>query len=326
MASRPSLRSPLPPPDMNDIDQFINFDQAAVPSPTFSSAPNRSKSFSAPTSIPNNQVLPTQPSTQLAFAPPSYQYEAYSNHNGLPTGALHEAYSINQIQQPGYGNGQGFFGSSMNNGFGMNNGGDLSFGSGYGTYNNMDVDFDFNSASQNLLTQPVEGLDSSFIDPSAIADPESPQVQQPPKRAYPGMHRQAALEKAQAEQKQKEIEAQRQKERAESTSGSASTRPSAANRPPTDPVVEGKIAQLLNQMRHNSVASSNEDDAATPTASGSTQHGGRTRKDEEDMDEDERLLASEEGKKLSSKERRQLRNKVSARAFRSRRKGECHES
>ncbi|EQK99667.1 ribonuclease Z [Ophiocordyceps sinensis CO18] len=46
----------------------------------------------------------------------------------------------------------------------------------------------------------------------------------------------------------------------------------------------------------------------------------RARKDEEDMDEDERLLASEEGKKLSSKERRQLRNKVSARAFRSRRK------
>ena len=42
---------------------------------------------------------------------------------------------------------------------------------------------------------------------------------------------------------------------------------------------------------------------------------------EEEMDEDERLLASDEGKKLSSKERRQLRNKVSARAFRSRRKG-----
>lgn len=38
------------------------------------------------------------------------------------------------------------------------------------------------------------------------------------------------------------------------------------------------------------------------------------------MDEDEKLLASEQGKKLTSKERRQLRNKVSARAFRSRRK------
>jgi hypothetical protein len=47
----------------------------------------------------------------------------------------------------------------------------------------------------------------------------------------------------------------------------------------------------------------------------------RSKKEEDDMDEDERLLASEEGKKLSSKERRQLRNKVSARAFRSRRKG-----
>ncbi|KAG4222024.1 hypothetical protein PC116_g29501 [Phytophthora cactorum] len=46
----------------------------------------------------------------------------------------------------------------------------------------------------------------------------------------------------------------------------------------------------------------------------------RPKKEEDEMDEDERLLASEEGKKLSSKERRQLRNKVSARAFRSRRK------
>lgn len=49
-------------------------------------------------------------------------------------------------------------------------------------------------------------------------------------------------------------------------------------------------------------------------------HIQRMKKDEEEMDEDERLLASDEGKKLSSKERRQLRNKVSARAFRSRRK------
>ena len=62
----------------------------------------------------------------------------------------------------------------------------------------------------------------------------------------------------------------------------------------------------------------------------SVRHEGRYRltfnlyeqtKDEKDMDADERLLASEEGKNLSSKERRQLRNKVSARAFRSRRKG-----
>ncbi|ODQ54759.1 hypothetical protein SAICODRAFT_24006 [Saitoella complicata NRRL Y-17804] len=42
--------------------------------------------------------------------------------------------------------------------------------------------------------------------------------------------------------------------------------------------------------------------------------------DAEEMDNDEKLLQSEEGKKLSSKERRQLRNKVSARNFRVRRK------
>jgi bZIP-type transcription factor MBZ1 len=38
-------------------------------------------------------------------------------------------------------------------------------------------------------------------------------------------------------------------------------------------------------------------------------------------DEDEKILASEEGKRLNPKERRQLRNKVSARNFRVRRKG-----
>lgn len=38
-------------------------------------------------------------------------------------------------------------------------------------------------------------------------------------------------------------------------------------------------------------------------------------------DEDEKILQSEEGKKLNPKERRQLRNKVSARNFRVRRKG-----
>lgn len=38
-------------------------------------------------------------------------------------------------------------------------------------------------------------------------------------------------------------------------------------------------------------------------------------------DEDEKILASEEGRKLNPRERRQLRNKVSARNFRVRRKG-----
>lgn len=91
---------------------------------------------------------------------------------------------------------------------------------------------------------------------------------------------------------------------------------------PQDPIVEERISRLLDQMRHNSAVSI-EDDGGSPGASGEAGRIARMKKDEDDMDEDERLLASDEGKKLSSKERRQLRNKVSARAFRSRRKGKA---
>jgi len=72
-------------------------------------------------------------------------------------------------------------------------------------------------------------------------------------------------------------------------------------------------------MRNNNAMSTIDEEADDGPSEPSGR--GKNKKDEEDMDEDERLLASEEGKKLSSKERRQLRNKVSARAFRSRRKG-----
>ncbi|KFY15717.1 hypothetical protein V492_01803 [Pseudogymnoascus sp. VKM F-4246] len=128
------------------------------------------------------------------------------------------------------------------------------------------------------------------------------------------MHQQqAAMAKAEQQRKQQQVLiAQQQRQSAVPTQASK-----ARARPATDPIVEEKISQLLNSMRQNSEATSNGDDDAN--AEGHGGHG-RSRKDEEDMDEDERLLASEEGKKLSSKERRQLRNKVSARAFRSRRK------
>jgi len=76
-----------------------------------------------------------------------------------------------------------------------------------------------------------------------------------------------------------------------------------------------RIAHVLNSMKPNgpSAACNNKTANVLP-------HIAKLKKEEEEMDDDERLLASEEGKKLSSKERRQLRNKVSARAFRSRRK------
>jgi len=82
-----------------------------------------------------------------------------------------------------------------------------------------------------------------------------------------------------------------------------------------DAATEERIRQILEDVKRKALSSqlSLDDEPSMPQIA-------RLKKDEEDMDEDERLLASEEGKKLSSKERRQLRNKVSARAFRSRRK------
>jgi hypothetical protein len=78
-----------------------------------------------------------------------------------------------------------------------------------------------------------------------------------------------------------------------------------------------RISQVLYSIHQSSIAvTCNAIDTQTPNT---LAHSHCSEK--EDIDEDERLLTSEEGKKLSNKERQQLRNKVSARAFRSRRKG-----
>ena len=181
-----------------------------------------------------------------------------------------------------------------------------------------DMDMDFDS--------PVDGAfsnGSDYVDPNAIGGQEddSPTPTRAEiVRAYPGMHahqaQQAALAK---QQQQQEIQRQQQERAAQRPQNTSSHKPSAsrssAQRAPMDPAVEERISRLLSQMRNNS-ADGDDDSAHSPPPSLS-----KAKKAEEDMDDDERLLASEEGKKLSSKERRQLRNKVSARAFRSRRKG-----
>ena len=184
-------------------------------------------------------------------------------------------------------------------------------------------DIDFNSLpDQTVPSRDIDSsfghstdmttLNSSYVDPTAIGGQEdtsrTQSIQPHPVRAYPGMHTENAQRQAIAQQQQQRQSHSRQP-----------SRNGGANKA-VDPLLDQSISRLLNQMRHSSVASShdeNDDDPTTPNANGQT-YGNR--KDEEDMDEDEKLLASEEGKKLSSKERRQLRNKVSARAFRSRRK------
>jgi len=300
------------------LDSFINYDQTVAPTPSISPLTSRSKS-ATPTSSssPQNTLIPTQPSPQT-FAAPSHQYALYRQQAGLPVGALANTFAVNQVHQFGLGRDQFSYGMMppTDGYFGMNTTDDfLDFGSAPSQKSTGDMDMDFGSPTDLTMSNP------DFINPASIAGQPSQSHPPQPVRVYPGMHQQAALAKAQAEaerQQQQQALAQQQPRPAPTHSRQASGSKSHA-RPPADPIVEESISRLLNQMRHSSVASSNDDDAATPT-NGSQSHG-RSRKDEEDMDEDERLLASEEGKKLSSKERRQLRNKVSARAFRSRRKG-----
>lgn len=293
------------------FDSFINYDQTVVPTPSTSPLTSRSKSTTPTSSIPN------EPNPQT-FAAPSHQYALYRQQAGLPVGALANTFAINQADQFGFGRDQFSYGMMppTDGYYGMNTTDDiLDFNSAPSQNSTGDMDTDFGSPIDLTMSNP------DFINPAAIAEQPSQSHPPQPVRVYPGMHQQAALAKAQAEeqrQQQQQALAQQQPRSAPTHSRQASGSRSQP-RPATDPIVEESISRLLNQMRHSSVASSNDDDAATPT-NGSQSHG-HSRKDEDDMDEDERLLASEEGKKLSSKERRQLRNKVSARAFRSRRKG-----
>ncbi|KAL8872936.1 MAG: hypothetical protein Q9174_001524 [Haloplaca sp. 1 TL-2023] len=301
--------------DTLDMDQFINFDPSHVlPTPSYSPELARSASISTPNpSMEYIDNLHLAPSPQQTFAGPSHQYELHKQQTGLPVGALANTFAINQADHMVYGHAQRMLGSNPSDTYSE----DLfNFNTAPAPYRSMgsDMDLDFNS--------PLD-VPSHYVDPTTVSGQESSVSSVPTKqRAWPGMHQRQAAMKAQAEAQQQQQQHKQQTathQRHASASQQSTQRPLVNAPPAKDPIVEERISRLLNQMRHESVSSSN-DDTATPTAQAGSAHLGRGRKDEEDMDEDERLLASEEGKKLSSKERRQLRNKVSARAFRSRRK------
>lgn len=265
----------------------------------------------------NNTLLPTQPNGQQTFAGPSYQYDRFKQNIPPPTGALATTVAVNQadffLPRPSYSQ------FMTDNYFALDETDDLEAPPALlSGFNQLDMDMDYDSSSFNpdgvepLGTGGQESLSASFQPPQ-------------PQRFYPGVHKEVALAKARADAEQKKLQAQRQpqqSQRAFAQPGLPLRRSNGrTSHIAPDPVVEARISRLLNQMRQSSVVSSNDDDTATVAGNGNSTQSMRMRKDEEDMDEDERLLASEEGKKLSSKERRQLRNKVSARAFRSRRKG-----
>ena len=247
-------------------------------------------------------------------AKPSHEYERFKQQTGLPMGSIagltnynaaFPAFSSTGMDDLSFMTNDSILDSSWSTGLNMDS--SMTMGLEYDQSN-----FFVNDASQD-----------DFVDPSAITQEEVPNV-----RVWPGMHQQAALAKAQAQaqaqqqrqqqQQQLAIQKQQQAIQAQQQQRMSISQPvRKTSSPLSDARTEETIARVVAQIRADSQNASSLHDGA----GGLLPHIIRAKKDEDDMDEDERLLASDEGKKLSSKERRQLRNKVSARAFRSRRKG-----
>lgn len=295
-ASQPGFMDPL----MESMLDLTDYDNAPFQSPSLSPATSNKTPFARPVKTETTTPSLLPPSQTLSG--PSHQYDLYKQQTGMVPGALASTLAVNSNSiVPGY----------------------ADFGSEYlGGLGTADDIFDFNMATSQASLSTPEMVDLEFdsptsdpnfffdstVNPSSIGGQEPSGMSSPQAgnvaRVWPGMHQQAAaMAKAQAQQQQQ----QQQRQRAQAKQVQ---KPKSAQA--SDPIVEQKISQLLNSMRSKP---SMEDSGDAPLLNIS-----RPKKDEEDMDEDERLLASEEGKKLSSKERRQLRNKVSARAFRSRRK------
>lgn len=304
--------------DPSDMERWVDFGAVPSPTPTTSTSRHALGHSESTMTSPTSTILPLDQSEELQTPiRPSHEYSQFKQQTGIPTGSLATLAALSQQSNGGY-----VFSNT-----GLDDTGAFDFGSSsgldLGAGLNMDTDMVGSSALPAFFYPPGDFLSQSddFIDPSAITAQED---QRPTNvRFFPGMHqRQAALAKAQAQaeqQRQQQVAQQQRKLQHSRQPSRDHPAKRSASHQFTDARTEATIARVVNQIRQNSALSSS--DGASPPA-GSLPHIARMKKDEEDMDEDERLLASEEGKKLSSKERRQLRNKVSARAFRSRRKGQ----
>lgn len=256
--------------------------------------------------------------TNQGFAAPSHQYNLYKQQTGLVPGALTTTLSMNEPQ--------GYFQEYLD----LQQQHDMLAGIG-----EADDVFDFNAPlSSGLDTSGMDlGFESpdaglylgSTINPSAIGGhepdaltsplPTTPALSSTPGRVWPGMHQQqAAIARAQQQQKQQEMQRQQQQQQQLQRQRVQAKQAQKARSPQTSSsIAEQNVQNILSSMRSEPVQ-------YTPIKSVPTANFPKKQKSEAEMDEDEKFLASEEGKKLSSQERRQLRNKVSARAFRGRRK------
>ncbi|ORY13425.1 hypothetical protein BCR34DRAFT_269133 [Clohesyomyces aquaticus] len=294
-----------------EADSFFDFGQ--LPSPTPSSASRHPSNGASTITSPTNTALDGE--DLQTPAKPSHEYDRFKQQTGLPSGSIA---GLNQSFNSSYSmfSSTGLDEVSLMGDSSMLDAG-WNSGLGMGSDVNMNLDLSLSQPPYFFPSSDVSQAES-FVDPSAITQEEVTNV-----RVWPGHHQQqAALAKAQAQaqqQRQQQLaqQQQQQKQAAQQQQNRLHPNRRSGSHQISDARTEETIARVVNQIRQNSQNSLGSQDR---DSQGLLPHIVRMKKDEEDMDEDERLLASEEGKKLSSKERRQLRNKVSARAFRSRRK------
>jgi hypothetical protein len=271
--------------DPSDLSNFIDFNQMNSPAGSSKAHlhPQSTSSMTSPVSALSQDMNDDQ-----MLMRPSHDYGRFKQQTGLPIQA-----DLRVLGQP-----QVFQG----------------YNTGIYDSQSWDMGSQLEIMDPNLEALLAMSSNDDFIDPHAIMKQEEAQANI---RYFPGMHQQVAMQKQAMMAKQKQREAEQRQQAQAQVQQSQAPRRSVSSQP-LDARTEETISRVMSEIRRSSNMAA---DSVSNNNNNMLPHIIRAKRDEDDMDEDERLLNSEEGKKLSSKERRQLRNKVSARAFRSRRKG-----
>ncbi|CAZ84322.1 unnamed protein product [Tuber melanosporum] len=299
----------------NDIDAFIDYDgpNSFIPSPTLSRSSFSSSQSSTPSM--NQKVTNNNHLSATGFPAPSHQYDLHTQQTGsLPVNSGFYPDFFPPAASMSVSPHENSFMQLDNDSSASLNGSSGMMPAYFYPESTTTGDSSANFVNPSLVlgTSPIamDNLESSVkIEvPTVTVPPVGPTA--PPMatagRFYAGIHQHQAA----YEQQQRAIREQQQRQ--------------AQQQAPLSQQQQLKVAPKSNvDERVDKILTSMKSNAPHPSANGTPPvlpHIAKLKKEEDEMDEDERLLASEEGKKLTSKERRQLRNKVSARAFRSRRK------
>lgn len=299
---------------------LLNIENEATRAPSFV-IKQEAPSFNEPVKTQSSRLLPQQ-----QMRGPTHNYSEYRQATSIVVDPLALQTTLQATQNTGY-NFYDPIDTSM-------------VDQDTGIFNTNVPSFPDNLSVSPLLPQLGDSPQVPSTNNSFTSEPNTPLVQNNNQvRCYPGIHSQQAARYQSMEQRAQQVqEEQRWMQRQQSQE--LFTQPSQASRsqmmasPPApslptsqimntpstavakDPLRERVINQVLTDLRNA---------ASLPPAPVASDDLDRLRKEakeeEDDVDPDAKLLNSEEGKKLPAMKRRQLRNKVSARAFRSRRKG-----